>query len=151
MEPTSDTLLDSIMFIRAGTYYITVKIVVRITDDITIGTTRTLPGPLISVSPRWMTRGLLHRTSHRDKSSGRLQVLPVGLFYMLTRASVACQRMPGNRLLTAVVKTTASHRTKARNNSRTPRQAKNSSFTLPLVATTATTASVSSNSLVRTQ
>lgn len=79
MEPTSDTLLGSTMFIRAGTHYVTVKNVVHITDGITIGTTHTRLGRQTSVSPKWTTHGLLHPTSPRDKSSGRLEVLRVSV------------------------------------------------------------------------
>lgn len=151
MEPTSDTLLDSTTSIRAGTYYCLANDVVRTANEIDIGTTRTPPGPQISVSPRWTTHGLLHRTSPRDKSSGRLQILPVRLFRMLTYASAVCQRILGNRLLTAVAKTTASHQTKVLNNSRTPRQARNSSSTPPPAAITATTALANSNWSVKTR
>lgn len=150
MEPTLGTLLDSTMSTRAGTYYCAAKYVVRKANGITVGITRTPPGPQTSVSPRWTTHGLLHQTSPRDRLSGKLQVLPVVLFYILTRTSAVCQRMPGNKLPTAAVKTTASHQTKAPNNSQTPKQAKNSSSTPPLAATTATTASVNSNSSART-
>lgn len=126
------------------------KNIVPRANCVLVGTTHTRLGRQISVSPKWTTHGLLHRTSPRDKSSGMFQILACRI-RMLTIASAACQRMPGNRLLTAAAKITASHRTKARNNSRTPRQAKNSSSTPPLVATTATTASANSSSLVRIQ